>query len=690
MCSIKTSLSIITAVYCLLCTTLVHAVDEIGVQIGSIQLDQLQTKDLNIDFGFASSGLTLSLSTPSIQLVAPIGIVNNLKLICQKLKLYSEHVQCQKGIIQFQHKQLGKQKIYFVVTAQPNAIYYQLSLANIKLAGAKFDAELKLHKNKWQLNANTPEALLKSIISAASPYLTEQQHQQLSQWDIVGKANVAITAKGKADQLDKAIVDIGLNDLAVSETSGRYVAETLAATLKTVISQQQQQWQWDAQLKINTGQAYAEPIFIDFSETPASVISQGAFNQQSLKLSIDKLEFRHADILTASANYQGQLDFSGELSLQLLKTDFNRLFQHWLQPFLFDAGLAELEIAGDIAATITKQQEKFFLQTSLYDVYIDDQQNRFGFYDLNGDLAWTNSEQAVNSTLNWQGGYLFELPLGASSLNAEVQQQRFRLIESLKLAILDGAVEIEQFELFTPEQGEMEWSFKAELTPISMTDLTSTFGWPTMNGKLSGSIPKVSYRNHQIDIDGALKVNLFEGSTVIKDLRLTEPFGSLPQLYANIELKNIDLETLTSTFDFGKITGKLDGHIYDLRLANWQPVAFDAVFATPEGDESRRRISQQAVNNLSEVSGGASALLSRGFLRFFENFSYKKLGLSCKLVNDVCEMAGVKPAENGYFLVEGGGMPPQINVMGYTRRVNWPDLLARLKAVSNADGVIVE
>lgn len=53
-------------------------------------------------------------------------------------------------------------------------------------------------------------------------------------------------------------------------------------------------------------------------------------------------------------------------------------------------------------------------------------------------------------------------------------------------------------------------------------------------------------------------------------------------------------------------------------------------------------------------------------------------------------MDGVKPAENGYYLVEGGGMPPQINVMGYTRRVNWPDLLARLKAVSNTEGIVVD
>jgi len=688
--SIKTSLSIFTAVYCLFCTTLVEAVEEIGVQIGSIQFEQFNTQDIKIDFGLAETGLTFSLSTPAIELAKPIGIVRDLKLHCTKLKLFSEHMQCQKGSLQFKHQQLGKQSIYFAVNAQPNAEYYQLSLSNVKFADANFSATLKLHHNNWQLTTNSAEISLAALLSTASAYLTEQQIQQLSEWDIAGKANLAIVANGIADQLNKAIIDVDLHDLALSETTGRYVSEAIGAKLHATIGQQKQRLDWNTELHLHTGQAYAEPIFIDFSETVASVASKGFFNNQTEVVSIEQLQVQHADILTASANYQGNMDFSGDFSLQLVKTDFNRLFQHWLQPFLYDAGLAELEIAGDVSATINKQQDSFSLQTNLYDVYIDDQQNRFGLYQLNGNLGWTNREQPINSSLQWQGGYLFQLPLGHTSLKAQVQQQRFRLTETMKLPLLDGAIEVEQFELFKPQQGEMEWSFKAELQPISMTDLTSSFGWPTMSGKLSGRIPKVSYSNHQIDIDGALEVNLFDGATVIKDLRLSEPFGSLPQLYANIELKNIDLETLTRTFDFGKITGKLDGQIYDLRLANWQPVAFDATFYTPKGDESRRRISQQAVNNLSEVSGGASALLSRSFLRFFENFSYKQLGLSCKLVNDVCEMDGVKAGQTGYYIVEGGGMPPQINVMGFTRRVNWPELLARLKAVSNADGVIVE
>jgi hypothetical protein len=84
-------------------------------------------------------------------------------------------------------------------------------------------------------------------------------------------------------------------------------------------------------------------------------------------------------------------------------------------------------------------------------------------------------------------------------------------------------------------------------------------------------------------------------------------------------------------------------------------------------------------------------MISRSFLRFFDDFSYKRLGLSCHLRNDVCEMAGIEDAEQGYYIVKGGGgLPPWIDVIGYTRRVDWADLLERIKAVQNSSGPIIE
>ena len=108
----------------------------------------------------------------------------------------------------------------------------------------------------------------------------------------------------------------------------------------------------------------------------------------------------------------------------------------------------------------------------------------------------------------------------------------------------------------------------------------------------------------------------------------------------------------------------------------------DARFATPADDTSRHRISQKAVDNLSSIGGGGvGGALSSGMLRFFEDFPYDRLGISCRLRNGICEMGGVAPAENGYYIVKGRFLPPRLNIIGYADRVNWRQLVSQVTAV---------
>jgi hypothetical protein len=121
------------------------------------------------------------------------------------------------------------------------------------------------------------------------------------------------------------------------------------------------------------------------------------------------------------------------------------------------------------------------------------------------------------------------------------------------------------------------------------------------------------------------------------------------------------------------------------------PEAFDASFFTPPGDRSRHRISQRAVTNLSSIGGGSSgsvaAALQGGFLRFFDEFRYDRLGLSCRLANDVCVMGGVLPAPGGYYIVKGAGLP-RINVIGSQNRVAWTTLVRQLGSIMESEIVV--
>jgi hypothetical protein len=73
-------------------------------------------------------------------------------------------------------------------------------------------------------------------------------------------------------------------------------------------------------------------------------------------------------------------------------------------------------------------------------------------------------------------------------------------------------------------------------------------------------------------------------------------------------------------------------------------------------------------------------------LRFFDDFPYDKLGISCRLENGTCEMGGVAPVANGYYIVKSRLLPPRLDVIGYADRVNWRSLVAQLVAVTRRQG----
>lgn len=194
-------------------------------------------------------------------------------------------------------------------------------------------------------------------------------------------------------------------------------------------------------------------------------------------------------------------------------------------------------------------------------------------------------------------------------------------------------------------------------------------------------IPKVSYRDKMLKVDGALLFRVFDGTVVASRIELFDPFGRMPRLSGNLDMQELDLDLLTRTFSFGNIQGRIDLSVNDLELVNWQPVRFDARLASSPG-EYRKRISQKAVQNISALGGaGGAAALQRSYMRIFETFGYSRIGLSCVLRNDVCTMDGVEGEGSGvYTIVKGGGIPA-INVLGYNHRVGWQELLTRLKRV---------
>jgi len=551
------------------------------------------------------------------------------------------------------------------------------------------DVQADYQQGQWQAQVAGENVALNSLVKFIGPYVNEKQLELLSQWNINALMDIDAELTGNQTHLASAKVSGKLRDVMFADPSGSYAGEALAAQIQLALQIENDRSSWQQTLTIDKGQTYFEPIFLDLAEHSVTLSSEGQFNNANKTWQINDVEFSQSTSISANAELNGKATQLTHLQMDLRSTDLAQLYKDWLQPFIPGSSLSHLQTTGELTASLQWQPEQYLFQMNLQSVTIVDDAGRFAIDNLEGELGWTNQESVIPIDLRWNSASILSLPLGGSTLQAEASQNQIQF-SNLSLPILDGALSLNDFQLSLDEEQGRSWQFEGLLSPISMDQLSPLLGWPTLQGKLSGMIPKVSYADEEITVDGALLLKLFDGTTVIRDLRLQQPFGSLPQLYANIDINRLDLQTLTNTFDFGNISGKLDGRIHNLRLSNWQPVQFDALFETPEEDPGRRRISQRAVNNLSQIGGGPAAILSRGFMGLFEDFSYSKIGLSCRLMNSVCQMGGIEPAEQGYYIVKGGGLPPWINVIGYNREVDWPELIARLKAVSQSDGPVIQ
>jgi hypothetical protein len=222
----------------------------------------------------------------------------------------------------------------------------------------------------------------------------------------------------------------------------------------------------------------------------------------------------------------------------------------------------------------------------------------------------------------------------------------------------------------------IEIDFNGEVLPISLELITKKLDWPVMSGKISGLIPGLKKVGNRIDFLGELELNVFDGNMKISNLSTERLFGVAPVIAGNINFNELNLEQITNTYDFGEITGLVNGYVNDLRITNWKADRLESYIETIKNKKVKQTISQRALDNISSI-GGVQGAISNSFLKFFDSFKFSKLAIGCKLRNSVCEMSGIGSAKDGYFLVKGKGIP-RINIVGYRKFIDWEVFLDRL------------
>jgi len=667
-----------------------HAVDQMKLNLDRIEYGDISADNVAVAliFGHGESA-TLRISATRLSL-PPAHIFEQLEINCKEGSLTAIQIKCREGIYHAQHQDHGKITGRLSLSYRLDGIAGEIVLDSITAGDGTIAGDLKFNADGWDAGIQGNKLALTWLHKMIEP---------LGVWpsdysDESGSVDVDMRIQGRHADLHHVQGIIRTHAIGFY---GVNAAENLSSDMNFDVKALEG-WDIKAEGNLGNGALYVEPgitlgtvrpgIALEITDQPLRFAIDMHLDESLQQVNLRQLDIDHPGVMTAQVQVEAELGEEINIHMAdvaLTATGAGKFYTTWLQPFLLDTQFSALEIAGalETKARITANELRH-LDLHFDDLHAYDGNGRFHIAGLEGALRVTDAAIPLQSSLSWRGAGIYRIDIGAGKLALESRNQAINITHWENVPVLDGLLQIDAFNITSAGRKDMTVKIDGSLTPISMADFTRAMGWPIMSGVLTGAIDGLTYSHSNLVVDGLINLGLFDGNVIVRNLRIEDLFGLAPALYADIDIHRLDLELLTGHFSFGKIQGRISGGVHKLELQAWQPVYFEAALATPEDDKTRHRISQQAVDNLGYIGGGAVNALSNGFLSIFKEYSYGRLGISCRLYNGSCEMGGVGDTPEGFIIVSRGGLlPPWIEVKGTGHSITWIALVEGLKTISS-------
>ena len=512
---------------------------------------------------------------------------------------------------------------------------------------------------------------------------------QWTQGELAGRVDLQLPA----DAPLRADADLRLDGVGLETPDGWLAAAGMDGRLRVDYREQAGQPAVDVRYEARGGEFLVGSLYVPLPHTPVAVDVQ-LRGDAGGGWQVPAFAWRDGEVLQAGGS--ARFDAEGvvsDLRLSLALGELATARDRYLSGYLAPAGFADLVLSGRASAEIDlRAGELESLALGLDQLTAIDPRQRFVLAGLHGELRWGAGGEALPGELAWERGALFGIGLGEARMQFRSADGQLRLVSPVDIPVLEGRVRLDHLRWQPPGSGQgARFQLGATLDALDLGSLSQRLGWPPFTGVVAGRIPSARYEGNVLTLDGGLAMQVFGGTVSLSELVMERPFGVAPTLSADVGIEDIDMEPMTEAFGFGSITGRMDGRISGLRMVDWSPVAFDAWLGSDPAWKGRRRISQRAVEDISKVGGGGGLMggLQAQALRLFDDFRYARLGLGCRLRDNVCAMSGVGSAGDGYTIVEGAGLP-RIQVVGFRRRVDWPTLVARLVAATEGQSPVID
>lgn len=609
----------------------------------------------------SSQGDKLQLRLTSLKLSDIDEEITDIFYQCKgSLSIYPLH-NCSSGTVSFKYND----KSYNLGVRG----WINLQTNKWKLVISNMDEKVQFYldsKNKDKLSIKFQKLQIKTLTKFINQYTNIEE--------IVAEGLLTANIRVDFEDLLKIHAVYSMEQLSWESKTGEYVLAGTNHQGEIEVIQSSTGVDLKALNQLTKGEGLFKDLYVLFDENPLTAQLNIDFDQQlqpnSANLTLNS---------TSAIEFKIVLDdwYKNDVQIEYTINNLSQFYQGFVASYFEILGVNDLSLSGQSQGFLSVKNDKIVTANLAFTgLDLDMPSKKIQMQKVNAQLNWNVSGKRKISTVSWDKLLLAGMPVKQSWLSFSSVGQQLTLQKNTEIPIFDGSIlihELSMKELFKPQ---INIEFDGQVNPISIALITEKMGWPIMQGSISGKIPAMKKVGSSITFDGSLDLKIFDGQMQINNLSTERLFGIAPVIAADIQFQQLNLQQITSTFDFGEITGLVEGKVDDLRITNWKADRMDGYFHTVKSKGVKQTISQRAIDNISSI-GGIQGALSRSFLRFFDYFKYKEIGIGCKLRNSICEMRGIDDSKTNYQLVQGKGMP-SINIIGYRRFIDWEIFLDRL------------
>ena len=500
---------------------------------------------------------------------------------------------------------------------------------------------------------------------------------------------------------------VALTDLHFSDPDQRRFGEKMAAELETSARFGGSADSVRAEIRLSTsaGEVLWGKHYLDLAATPFDASGRLTIKADEGLLTIERLEASLANLMAGTLSGSVTSAPGGpqiDLHVDVPATNAGPLYRLLVaDPFRYDRpALYEAQIEGRIggAADLTGNRRSMRVKGRAYwrQGHVDTNAGAFSLAGIDLDLPfWYQSLPEAVAPPSLSGHmtidklrlpFLDEQPL---ALDFDVGPNRLALRQPPALAFFSGRVAVGPVTLTNLFHEGARIDTHLSVSGVRLDDWLSDIWPPSAGGILSGRLADVRLENDRLTSRGTLSVDIFGGRIEISDPGILNPLTSVPVLFFDSRIDDLDLGQMTAGTAFGKIQGILRGSVANVEIVSGQPQKFDLRLETVPTKGVEQKINIRAVESITSLGGGGSpfAGLAGSFATFFREFSYWKIGVAASLENDVFRINGTIEQDGREYLVKKSGFSG-VDVVNLNpeNRISFKDMVKRIQRISKSGG----